>query len=593
MKKMSVFLLGLMMIVSNLMGVLSVKAAPATSTVRCDYELIRERGSNSTTIQRDEEVEIIVSCFIRDTWTEFFRDSTASRGIEFNDSDVTIAETDFIPRSGQQQPIVNIVEAKTDYVIVELSAKRLRYDGTGSLFTIDGDIIFEHPTDSSKNKVIDLSQVISINEAEENPVAPTPTLNPYLVKYEVSTTEIKKNDEFSIVMEVVDPNYKYNDIVNKKFDTSFALLSDKNFNASNMQGEITNIGSDSMGNLKFEVRFNNIRYLGPESLMEFRITYAMQVLINGKVYRATNDKTLTRTIFETSNTGGSDSVYKPNILISNYTGSSGVIAGKQINFKVTFKNTSSSVAVNNIVIGVDGNKIFAMAKGVNKVFVNEIKPGAEVTIDLSMIAVKTAEPSSYPITFNVSYNYMGKGNTIEDGTMSSEIAIPITQVDRVRINYAKMQNAYVGMESELSYSILNTGLSPVKNAQIEVIDETEKSYGILFLGNIDPSKEAKGTNLYIMFDEGREYKLTLKLTYEDENFNQKEMREDFTVNVMGGYEPPINPPIDPGFPGEEPKSKNNNWLFFGGAALIAALGGGFVLYKRRKNKQGVINDEDL
>ncbi len=588
MKKMSVFLLGLMMVVSNLMGVIGVKAASTDPVVQgvTNCKAVPTWSSTREPIPAYEPVEMEVSCKLVGLEDYEFLESKSI--VEM------LPTSDFQSNRGSGPREAMLYEHKSSsgkLISIELVFKNIVYRGTGSLFEIDGELVFEKTSDSTEKRV-SVSESFSIAETGTVGEAPEPKLKPYIVKYEVSAPEIKKNDEFSIVMEVVDPNYRYSDLVNKKFDSAFALLSDKNFNAPNMQGEISNIGSDSMGNLKYEVRFNNIRYLGPDSILEFRINYKAQVLINNKIYNATIDNTLTRTIFETSNTGGSDSVYKPNILISNYTGSSGVIAGKQINFKVTFKNTSSSVAVNNIVIGVDGNKIFAMAKGVNKVFVNEIKPGAEVTIDLSMIAVKTAEPSSYPITFNVSYNYMGKGNTIEDGTMSSEIAIPITQVDRVRINYAKMQNAYVGMESELSYSILNTGLSPVKNAQIEVIDETEKSLGILYLGNIDPSKEAKGTNLYIMFDEGREYKLTLKLTYEDENFNQKEMREDFTVNVMGGYEPPIIP-IDPTLPGEEPKSKNNNWLFFGGAAVIAALGGGFVLYKRRKNKQGVINDEDL
>lgn len=582
MKKIIGLCIAMMFVMGSLVDQ-TVHAAPAEPAAISEYryyELIRNTNTQNPLVA-DEEVEIIVT---------FRLTNIHEKATLFTDNLEMGAASDFHPRTLSRE--MHVVEESINKTtrVVSASIRRIRYRGSGSLFEVYGTLTYK---DEAGNEMapIDIDESIVIAETGTIGEAPEPKLQPYIVKYEVSSNVINKGDVFSVVMEVVDPNYRYSDLVNKNFDSSIALLSDKNFNSSNMQGAISNIGSDAMGNLKYEVRFNNITYAGPESLLEFRVTYKADVLIDGKVYRTTSDKVLTRNIFETGSNGGSDAVYKPNILISNYTGTGGVVAGKRIDFKVTFKNTSDSVAVSNVIIGVNGGEAFAMAKGVNKIFVNSIEPQKEVSIDLSMIASKTAAPSSYPIQFEVTYNYLD-GKTIQPGTMTSEIAIPITQQDRVRINYVKVQNAWMDSEVEVNYSILNTGLSSVKNAQIEVLDEANNSMAILFLGNIDAGKEAKGTNMYLMFHEAREYQLTMRLTYEDDNFNQKEIKEEFTVGVMGGgYFPPIDP--EPFPPIEEEKPKNNTiWLFGGmGAAIMAAVG--FVVWKRRKNKQGVIDDEDL
>ena len=84
----------------------------------------------------------------------------------------------------------------------------------------------------------------------------------------------------------------------------------------------------------------------------------------------------------------------------------------------------------------------------------------------------------------------------------------------------------------------------------------------------------------------------MRLSYEDENFNRKEITENFDIYVQGNswyYEPIIDEPVYV----EPVVEENNTTKYVIAGALIIVLVVGIVVYRKKKQSKGVIDDEDL
>ena len=400
--------------------------------------------------------------------------------------------------------------------------------------------------------------------------------------------DANKNSVFNIGVNVVDPNFVYSSMKDKVFDKSFAILSGSSFGGSNLQGYINDIRHDSMGYLMYTVWFENVRYLN-DGPLEFNVSYNFGYSENGKSYNVDQSKKVSTTVYELlGNTSNSNFI--PNVIINNYTGQDGMVAGSDLRLEVDFRNTNKDIDIHNVIITVDGGNTFQQTKGVNKFFVDTIEAQSDAKVVLYITCPKTTSPGSYPINFDVEYQYVSGGETFVKNT-DGKISIPVTQTDRLQISYVKMSNVYQNNESEVKYSIINTGMSTILNAKLEIINMDGDVLGSMYLGTIEPGKEAKGSNIYLSFAESGELSLLARVSYEDNDFNAKSIEESFTVNVMsmdtGWYEPPY---IEPEITVEEPSSSGMGWVIGIGAVLVAGIG--FVIYKKKKSK-GVIDDEDL
>lgn len=469
----------------------------------------------------------------------------------------------------------------------------LRYLGNGSYYSISGYAEFDYidANGDTKTKRLSLDEKFAITETKTVEDKKDFPKDIYVTGYTLVGEPIDKNTPFNIGVNVVDPNFTYSSMNGKSFDKSFAILTGSAFGSNNRQGYINDVRPDTMGYLMYTVWFENVRYLA-DGTLDFSVSYTFDYSENGKSYNADQSKSASTPIYEINNGTGGSSNFTPNVIISNYTGQNGMVAGKNAEIKVDFKNTNSDVDVHNVVITVKTGEAFTQTKGVNKFFVDTITAGETSSITLNVTSLKTIEPGSYPIDFDYSYEYVS-GGTTKEITGTGQISIPVTQIDRLQVSYVKMSNVYQNSESEVSYSIINGGMSTLLNTNLEIVNANGEVLGSMYLGKLEPGKEAKGTNIYITFPEAGEQALKARITYEDINFNVNTVEEDFTVNVManGGWSVGPEFPIEPEMPMEEPK-KNNGMLWVGGLVLVVAAGLGFVIYKKKKNK-GVIDDEDL
>ncbi|MBE6113868.1 MAG: hypothetical protein E7191_02170 [Erysipelotrichaceae bacterium] len=461
----------------------------------------------------------------------------------------------------------------------------LRYLGNGAAYSIQGSAEF---TKDDTTYTLSLDEAFVINETKAVTHKNDYTKSIYVTGYTLPNKEITKNAPFTIGVQVVDPNFLYSTMSGKTFDKSLAILTGEAFGSSNKQGYISDVRNDPMGYLMYTVWFEDIRYL-EEGPLEFSVSYMFQYTQNGQSFYADQTKEASTVIYELKQS--SDASFVPNVMITNYTGQNGLVAGTNLELKVDFKNTNKTIDVHNIVVTVDGGNTFQQTKGVNKFYIDSIPSQETSTITLYITCPKTLTPGSYPIDFDIEYQYIHDGETQSQST-NGKISIPVIQVDRLQVNYVKMSNVYQNSEGEVNYSIINTGMSTLLNANLQILDENEEVLGTLFLGRLEPSKEAKGSNIYIVFPEAGEKELTARITYEDDNFNQKVLEEKFMVSVIPNeiwidepiYEDPII--VEPA------ESDSNSMLWIGGLVVVVVGALGVVVYKKKKNK-GVIDDEDL
>lgn len=504
------------------------------------------------------------------------------------------ADSFFVPRNSYGGSLIVGLDwelSSTKNLVVKVShgtnqRSALRYLGNGAAYSIDGYVEIEI---DEETYILSLDRSIAIVETNTIENKNDFDKDVYAIGYTLVGENVNKNSLFNVGVNVVDPNFTYSSMKDKAFDKSFAIITGNAFGGSNLQGYISDVRKDSMGYLMYTVWFENLRYLN-DGPLEFSVSYNFGYTENGKSYNVDQTKKVSTTIYELLGNTSSSS-FIPNVIINNYTGQDGFVAGKDLRLEVDFRNTNKDIDIHNVVITVDGGNTFQQTKGVNKFFVDTIEAQSDAKIVLDITCSKTTAPGSYPINFDIEYQYVSGGETFVKNT-DGKISIPVTQTDRLQISYVKMSNVYQNNESEVNYSIINTGMSTILNAKLEIITMDGEVLGSMYLGTIEPGKEAKGSNIYLSFAESGELPLIARVNYEDNDFNAKSIEEPFSVNVMsmdmGWYEPPY---IEPEMPIEEEPS-NSGMLWVGGACAILVAIGAFVIYKKKKSK-GVIDDEDL
>lgn len=292
---------------------------------------------------------------------------------------------------------------------------------------------------------------------------------------------------------------------------------------------------------------------------------------------------------------------QPYVIISSYSyGKGDLVAGETRNITMTFRNTSKTMAVENMMVTMTLPDAMMLTSSSNSFYIESLAAEGTITKTVNVTVKSNAAAQSHSMTVDFTYDYLDNGIRRNAKTTES-ISMPVLQVDRFTVTGIDLpQEIFTGEENNLSVNFVNKSRTEIYNLSAKLNCEGLSNNGEeQYLGNL-ASGTASSADFYITGNEKGELVGEVIITYEDTNMNQRTVSVPFTTKVISyedawGPQGPVGPqnPDDPGMdPGmEEPAGFPWFWVI-GGVVVVAA--GVFVYLKLRKNKkESVEEDEDI
>lgn len=291
---------------------------------------------------------------------------------------------------------------------------------------------------------------------------------------------------------------------------------------------------------------------------------------------------------------------QPYVIISSYSyGKGDLVAGETRNITMTFRNTSKTMAVENMMVTMTLPDAMMLTSSSNSFYIESLAAEGTITKTVNVTVKSNAAAQSHSMTVDFTYDYLDNG-VRRNAKTTETISMPVLQVDRFTVTGIDLpQQIFIGEENNLSVNFVNKSRTDIYNLSAKLNCEGLSNNGEeQYLGNL-ASGTTSSADFYITGNEKCELVGEVIITYEDTNMNQRTVSVPFTTQVTS-YEDvwgPSNPSVDPGMdpgtdPGmEEPAGFPWFWVI-GGVVVVAA--GVFVYLKLRKNKkESVEEDEDI
>ena len=307
--------------------------------------------------------------------------------------------------------------------------------------------------------------------------------------------------------------------------------------------------------------------------------------------------------------GKEDTRPKSKMIVTGYeTDKEKVYSGDTFNLTIHVQNTSATTAVSNILFNlmaaeeaISQNESvlpFLPTSGSNSIYVDKIPPQETTDINIEMSAKAGLSQKSYVLELNMSYD---SGNQF-DLTDKASISIPVYQEAKFDTSTVEVVPASinVGSQSNLMFSIYNTGKTTLYNVQVQFeADSIENN--MAFVGNLNSGAtgnvDVMLTGVSQTMDDGS---INIKISYEDESGNVTEEYKKaslFVNEVMADDLGMMEGRREPGMEEEEGSSGGMNalvrGLIIGGVVLALAAIIAFVTIRRKKKKEKALHEEDL
>ena len=269
----------------------------------------------------------------------------------------------------------------------------------------------------------------------------------------------------------------------------------------------------------------------------------------------------------------------PVVILSSYNyGGGSVAAGSTTKLGFSFRNTSKTLPIDNVVVAVSGGVDLMLNGSANTFYFDSVAAGESKSLTVPMKAAQRISANTQDVVVSVRYEYVDHNKRSSNSTDLS-ISVPLYQPDRFDIEPPTAP--YVGApyeEISLTMEYVNRGKTEVSNVEASIVGDIETATPLVRVGNVEAGKS--GTIVFPVTPtlEGDNH-VTVKLTYEDSNGEQKERVFETTLTTVA-FEPPPEEWVDPMEPVDEGGSFPW-WILI----AVAAVGGIVFLVIRRKHKK--------
>ncbi len=269
----------------------------------------------------------------------------------------------------------------------------------------------------------------------------------------------------------------------------------------------------------------------------------------------------------------------PVVILTKYNyGGSSIAAGSSANLSFTFTNTSKTLAIENVMVTVNGGTDLMLNGSTNTFYFDSVAAGGGKSVTVPMKAAQIISSAAQPVTISVSYEYVDQGAR-KTGSANLTLNVPLYQPDRFELS--DPTSAYVGTvgeETSLTMSYVNKGKSAVSNVEATISGDVDSSTAYQRIGTIEGGKNGTIAFAVTPYNEG-ENAVKITITYEDSNGNVKERVFETSVEAMA-YEP-IDP-VDPDEPVDPEPTSTFPWKYVIIALVVAAIVVLIVLRARKK-----------
>lgn len=300
---------------------------------------------------------------------------------------------------------------------------------------------------------------------------------------------------------------------------------------------------------------------------------------------------------------------KPRIVVTGFkTNPASVFAGETFTLTIHVKNTAKDTAVTNVLFDMQAAQegedktntysAFLPTSGSSSVYMEKISPDTSADIVIEMTAKADLAQKPYVLDVNMKYD----AGTVFDLTDKASVSIPISQESRFDTSIPEVvpDNIDVGSQSNVMFSIYNTGKTTLYNVQVNFVADSIAEASA-FVGNLQSGNtgnvDVMLTGAAPTMDDGT---VKLEISYEDDAGNVTVTEKEITLFVnepfmddmmMGG-----DMMGDDMMMGDEEGGKPKTGLIVGIAATVivaAAAGLGVFLRLRKKKKAALAEAADL
>ncbi len=274
----------------------------------------------------------------------------------------------------------------------------------------------------------------------------------------------------------------------------------------------------------------------------------------------------------------------PNIIISDFGfGGDSVAAGEPFNLSFTFTNTGR-LAVENIVVLVDGGECFTMNGSTNTFYYDSLAAGGSLTQEVPMQTLAAAKTGAQTVNVSFRYEYVDDKQRASSSA-DIKLSVPVYQPDRLQIDDPSLFDmAYAGMETTITMSYVNKGKGDISNVEASISGDVDALQPTQYLGNFASGQSGNISFVVTPWTAG-DTELMITITYEDANAQTVTREFPMTLPVMEmnwGWDEPYIPEEDPMMQEED---SGISWVWIavaaGGVLLVLIL----VIVVRHKKKK--------
>lgn len=283
---------------------------------------------------------------------------------------------------------------------------------------------------------------------------------------------------------------------------------------------------------------------------------------------------------------------KPRIIVTGFeTNPATVYAGSTFTLYIHIKNTSKETAVTNALFdlqaaveGQDKNSTYSAflpTSGASSVYMDRIGAGESADIEIEMTAKADLAQKPYVLDVNMTYD----AGTVFDLKDKASVSIPISQESRFDTSIPEIMPSEinVGEQSNVMFSIYNTGKTTLYNVRVNFEDETIETNSA-FVGNLQSGATGNvDVMLTGMAPTGDDGLIPIEISFEDEggNITSKEMNINLFVNEMVFDDYPMDEIVIE----DEAQGSNSLARIIIIVLIVVAVVAGVTIFLLKRNKK--------